>query len=158
MLKQLPLSLAPGQTRPLSFHISLPTLKGRRISLELTYTIKGHPEILRSPPIHSIFSSKNVTEPHRITFLHPSAAVSYAILKAPSTTAVDQPVASRSVPVLLSLHGAGLEADSDEVRHMLDAVSDLPAWVLFPTGMTPWSGDDWRMVFLAPRCWSDTKV
>ena len=92
-----------------------------------------------------VISSKNVSEPHRITFLHPSGAVSYAILKAPSITAADPTVTSRPLPILLNLHGAGLEADSDQVRHMLDAVSNLSAWVLFPTGMTPWSGDDWRM-------------
>lgn len=28
---------------------------------------------------------------------------------------------------------------------MLDAVPDLDAWVLFPTGMSPWSGDDWHV-------------
>ena len=48
--------------------------------------------------------------------------------------------------MLLNFHGAGLEADSDQVRHMLDSVPDLRAWVLFPTGVTPWSGDDWRML------------
>jgi predicted esterase len=45
----------------------------------------------------------------------------------------------------LNLHGAGLEADSQQVSHMLDAVPDLDAWVLFPTGMSPWSGDDWHV-------------
>jgi predicted esterase len=45
---------------------------------------------------------------------------------------------------MLMLHGAGLEADSDMVRHSLDSLPDLCAWVLFPTGVTPWSGDDWH--------------
>jgi predicted esterase len=30
------------------------------------------------------------------------------------------------------------------VSGSLDPVSDLCAWVLFPTGVTPWSGDDWH--------------
>lgn len=51
---------------------------------------------------------------------------------------------SRALPILLNLHGAGLEADSQRVRHMLDTVPDLRAWVLFPSGVTPWSADDWR--------------
>jgi len=55
----------------------------------------------------------------------------------------------RRLPILLNLHGAGLEADSYQVRHMLDSVPDLHAWVLFPTGGTPWSADDWRK---CPRC------
>ncbi len=45
----------------------------------------------------------------------------------------------------MNLHGAGLESDSHQVRHMLDAVPELGAWVLFPTGMSPWSGDDWHV-------------
>jgi predicted esterase len=52
-------------------------------------------------------------------------------------------------PVLLNLHGAGLEADSHQVRHMLDAVPDLCAWVLFPSGLSGWSGDDWHVWGLA---------
>ena len=57
------------------------------------------------------------------------------------------------MPVLLNLHGAGLEADSDQVRFMLDSVPKIEAWVLFPTGGTTWSGDDWRQypcVVIAP--------
>lgn len=50
----------------------------------------------------------------------------------------------QSLPILLNLHGAGLEADSHQVRHMLDPVPDLHAWVLYPTGGNPWSADDWR--------------
>jgi dienelactone hydrolase len=32
---------------------------------------------------------------------------------------------------------------------MLDSVPDLHAWTLFPTGMSPWSGDDWHTWGLA---------
>ena len=32
---------------------------------------------------------------------------------------------------------------------MLDAVPNLNAWVVFPTGMSPWSGDDWHVWGLA---------
>jgi predicted esterase len=35
------------------------------------------------------------------------------------------------------------------VRHSLDDLSDLCAWELFPTGTTPWSGDDWHIWGLA---------
>lgn len=47
-------------------------------------------------------------------------------------------------PVLLVLHGAGVEADQEDATSALDAVPDLCAWVLFPTGVTPWSSDDWH--------------
>jgi predicted esterase len=49
----------------------------------------------------------------------------------------------------LNLHGAGLEADTHQVRHMLDDIPDIKAWVLYPTGMSPWSGDDWHTWGLA---------
>ena len=48
------------------------------------------------------------------------------------------------LPIQLNLHGAGLEADSPQVRHMLDPLPDLRAFVLSPSGVTPWSGDDWH--------------
>lgn len=50
----------------------------------------------------------------------------------------------RPFPLLLQLHGAGVEAESDQVAHALDPVLNLCAWVLFPTGVTSWSSDDWR--------------
>lgn len=86
-------------------------------------------------------------DPHKFTFLHPSEKgdlVSYAILRPPSESAMRMLSTNDSLPVLVNLHGAGLEADSELVMHSLDEVRDLPAWTLFPTGVTPWSGDDWH--------------
>ena len=76
--------------------------------------------------------------------MHSGAIVSYAILRPPSPNAVSRLNSSDRLPVLMNLHGAGLEADSDQVRHSLDVLPDLGAWTLFPTGVTPWSADDWR--------------
>ena len=75
--------------------------------------------------------------PHKITFIHPGGIVSYAILTAPSKKAISGLSPKKRLPILLNLHGAGLEADSHQVRHMLDSVTDLPAWAIFPTGVTP---------------------
>jgi pimeloyl-ACP methyl ester carboxylesterase len=93
-------------------------------------------------------TQRSISEPHKMTFLHPSGVVSYAILTPPSNIG-KRHSSGTSLPVLLNLHGAGLEADSHQVRHMLDSVSDLQAWTLFPTGMSPWSGDDWHTWGLA---------
>lgn len=41
-------------------------------------------------------------------------------------------------------HGAGLEVNILQARGMLDAAYGLCAWVLFPSGITSWNGDDWR--------------
>lgn len=76
--------------------------------------------------------------------MHSGGIVSYAVLRPPSPRAVSHREDIDRLPVFLNLHGAGLEADSDQVRHTFDALPDLDAWILFPTGVTPWSADDWR--------------
>ena len=91
-----------------------------------------------------ILSAHDSHSPHKITFLHPGGIVSYAILKTPSEQAISRLPSQKRLPILLNLHGAGLEADSHQVRHMLDSVPDLPSWIIFPSGVTTWSGDDWR--------------
>ena len=80
---------------------------------------------------------------HKITHPHPSGVISYAMLRPPSRDAncVD---ASKPVPALVLLHGAGVEADSSIVRSAFDPLPNLCAWVLSPSGVTTWSGDDWR--------------
>lgn len=80
---------------------------------------------------------------HKITHLHPGGIVSYSILRPPSPDAACRP-GQKSAPILLQLHGAGLEADNYIVAHALDPLPNLCAWVLFPTGVTPWSADDWH--------------
>lgn len=65
------------------------------------------------------------------------------MLRPPAQNATCRPNPTR-LPILLVLHGAGLEADNPMVTGSLDPVSNLCAWVLFPTGVTPWSGDDWH--------------
>lgn len=67
------------------------------------------------------------------------------MLRAPARNATCSPEQRESLSVIIANHGAGLEADNPMVAHALDPVPDLCAWVLFPTGVTPWSGDDWRM-------------
>jgi hypothetical protein len=78
-----------------------------------------------------------------MTHLHPSGIVSHSILRAPSpnATCVDS---SRPAPALIFLHGAGVEVDSSTIRNTFDQLPDLCAWVLCPSGVTTWSGDDWR--------------
>ena len=139
------LSLAPGQTRPLAFHISMLKLETLELLLVITYRIRGTFSVVRSSTTSAILSSRKKSEPHRITFLHPGGQVSYAIIRAPYVDPSQQMSNDHSLPILLNMHGAGVEADSEQVRHMLDSVPDIPAWIVFPAGATPWSGDDWRM-------------
>ena len=87
---------------------------------------------------------KGLREPHKITFLHPSGVVSYAILKPPHAATPHSLRSDERLPVMLFLHGSGLDVDSHAARHALDEAGDLHAWALQPTGGTSWCGDDWR--------------
>ena len=133
-----PFKLAPGQTRPLSFRLSAQS--SSRVSsfyLTVIYVQCESPDFLLRSTTSIAFSTHSIHSPHKITFLHPSGTVSYAILRAPSKKASSGLLPSKRLPIFLNLHGAGVEADSHQVRHMLDPVLDLPMWVLFPTGLTP---------------------
>lgn len=137
MIGASPFFLAPGQTRPLSFRLSARNSPPKSFSLGIRYVESEFPDCLLSTVISTAFSTHNIHSPHKITFLHPGGIVSYAILRAPSKKAISRLSTKKPLPVLLNLHGAGLEADSHQVRHMLDSVPDLPSWVIFPTGVTP---------------------
>ena len=137
MVETSPFHLASGQTRPLSFRLSAQSSPPLSISLVVIYVESESPDFLLSTSIVTTFSTHNCHSPHKITFLHPGGIVSYAILRAPSKNVVPGLSPKKRLPILLNLHGAGLEADSNQVRHMLDSVPDLPSWVIFPTGVTP---------------------
>ncbi|MCJ1399159.1 hypothetical protein MMC11_002361 [Xylographa trunciseda] len=132
--------LAPGQSRPLNFQIGTLDATNERFSFVINFTV-GESSLSRSHVVSSIITKRMLLEPHKYTFFHPSGIVSYAILQAPKVLNM---TLSDKLPILLNLHGAGLEADSHQVRHMLDSVTNLRAWTIFPTGVTPWSGDDWH--------------
>lgn len=88
---------------------------------------------------------KSFSETHKVTFIHPARIVSYAILRPPPPSPIcDTDNGSRTMPVIVGLHGAGLEAKGAQVRKMLDAAYKICSWKIFPTGVTWWSGDDWH--------------
>jgi hypothetical protein len=78
-----------------------------------------------------------------MTHLHPSGIVSFSLLRAPAlnATCVDS---SNPAPGLVMLHGAGVNVDSTMMRNTFDQLQDVCAWVICPSGVTTWSGDDWR--------------
>lgn len=84
---------------------------------------------------------RSLSNPQRMTYLHFSSIVSYAIVRPPppSCNATDD-----VMPIIVALHGAGLEADSLQARKMLDAAYGICSWMIIPSGVTSWSGDDWR--------------
>ena len=146
--------LAAGQTRPVAFIVSLPARNVSSIQYVVTYKTAGDSQI-STLQVSQNLTTTSIYEPHKITYLHPGGMASYAMLRPPAKNATCGPGQNSSLPVLLSLHGAGLEADNGVVAHTLDPVPDLCAWAMFPTGVTPWSSDDWRKCMLS---WEDTKA
>lgn len=143
-----PVRLVPGQTRPIAFRIkSLPPIGqgplARRMHIDFQYRIDGEEE----DTVLGVFADPRIVtagQAHKVTFLHPSGVVSYAILRPPSRKAIQSAHSNQTFPVFLNLHGAGVDADGDMMKEALDPLPDLQAWVLYPTGGTDWSGDDWH--------------
>lgn len=140
LLSQNPIHIGPGQSRPIALRlepVGYHVIPNFNLTCKLELTASNDSVQYLSVPVH--LSSKSKREPLKITFPHPSGVVSYAIMRPPQPTN-----STRSLPVLLNLHGAGVEADSQQARHQLDGAGEIDAWILFPTGMTPWAGDDWH--------------
>lgn len=140
------LRIASGQTRPVAFGIQCIGIGdcSPNVRLDIGYEDFGSRPTKSVLHVHHKMNQRKIHEPHKITFLHPGGMVSYAALRPPSTNISCPNHAENSLPVLLQLHGAGVDADSDFVKHTLDPLPDLCAFVLYPTGSTLWSGDDWH--------------
>ncbi|KAH7089554.1 hypothetical protein FB567DRAFT_590365 [Paraphoma chrysanthemicola] len=134
--------LAAGQTRPVTLHIVLPSQNASSIVYNITYRSISN-TAQSTLQVSQDLTHRSMYDPHKITFVHPGGMVSYTMFRPPAKNATCHNSHSKA-PVLLALHGAGLEADNGMVTAALDPVSDLCAFVLFPTGVTPWSGDDWH--------------
>lgn len=134
-----------GQTRPVAVAISCKTNCSPYLGIDVEYGIVGQSRSQASVlHLDHHFAQREMYEPLKVTFYHPAGMVSYAILKPPPSNISCPLDMEGSLPVFLQLHGAGVEADNEIVRHALDSV-DLCAWSVFPTGSTPWSGDDWHV-------------
>ena len=131
--------LAPGQARPLKMQFSVDYRLGQSLKFVLEYS--GNETGVRESVFSSRLKHADMIDLHKITFLHRSGVVSYAILKPPHL-----PTSSNQseFQVLLNLHGAGVEVNDSLVQHMFDGAQNLSAWIISPTGMSSWSSDDWH--------------
>ncbi|KAF1918088.1 hypothetical protein BDU57DRAFT_446112 [Ampelomyces quisqualis] len=134
--------LVAGQTRPVTCNIELRDQNASAVAYIITYRTINDTDT-STLQVSQDLKHTSIHRPHKMTFLHPGGMVSYAMLRPPAKNATCRSSVSK-LPVLLALHGAGLEADDSMVTGALDPVADLCAWVLFPTGVTPWSADDWH--------------
>ncbi|PGH23117.1 hypothetical protein AJ80_02745 [Polytolypa hystricis UAMH7299] len=138
-----PLRLAPYQSRPIAFTVKSHGSSSLNFSFNFGYGVDYSTETRISQTVDVNLTEREINEAQKVTFLHPSGIVSYAILRPPVNSSCHSEVNGK-LPVLIGLHGAGLEADSELARHMLDAAYGICTWFIFPTGVTPWSGDDWH--------------
>ena len=144
VIGKLPIRMLPNQSRPLSFRLNHLKVAVTSLQIRLEYSKYQSSSALYSRAVSYRLSSCDLRESHKYTFLHPSNTVSYAIIRPPSHIATSAAGPDAVWPVMVNLHGAGLAADSEEVRHSFDGAPDLRCWLVSPTGMTAWSGDDWR--------------
>lgn len=127
------------QTRPLVFTVTIGDAKETDFSVEVRYRTKN--EAIRNLTFEVSIQARSLFDPQRMTYLHPSRIVSYAIIRPPPLSCN---ATGGVIPIIVALHGAGLEADSMQAREMLDAAYGICAWMITPSGVTSWSGDDWR--------------
>lgn len=98
-------------------------------------------ESSRTQQFYITSEERSLSEPQRFTYLYPSRIVSYAILR---PLPLEPRGLRAQLPVIAVLHWAGLEADTLQTREMFNAAYGICAWLLFPSGITSWSGDNWR--------------
>ncbi|KMQ47383.1 Alpha/Beta hydrolase fold [Trichophyton rubrum] len=137
--------LEGAQSRAIGFTIEAKdkTNVPSSVSLYFEYTAPGSSSVQRTQPMTITFTRRKLPEVQQNTFRLPGGVVSYATMRPPTSLECNKNKGAK-LPVLLGLHGAGQAASDEIIRTMLDGVSDICAWTLFPSGVTPWSGDDWH--------------
>ncbi|KAK3079214.1 hypothetical protein LTS18_005442, partial [Coniosporium uncinatum] len=139
-----PVVLTSGQTRPISMRVQGIGSSISTLNLIINFREQGGAGGNATIRLSQKLRQVTLYEPQKVTFLHPGGVVSYAILRPPSFNTTCGSQSHVKAPILLSLHGAGVEADDDEWRRVFQPVPDICAWVLLATGSTSWSGDDWH--------------
>ncbi|KAF8468375.1 hypothetical protein BDZ91DRAFT_695632 [Kalaharituber pfeilii] len=140
-----PVQLAPGQSRPLVFRITKVPFNATSIELLIQYRLRDSDEISNLLTLLALTTVQSLFDTHIFTYRHPSGIVSYAALRPPSQNATCPASPDKKIPILLSLHGAGVDVHWDLAKEAYKEMPNLCAWLLFPQGVTLWSGDDWHL-------------
>ncbi|KAK6429413.1 hypothetical protein LTR95_014437, partial [Oleoguttula sp. CCFEE 5521] len=150
-----PTVFMPGQSRPVGFTIRSRSYEyvnhiPETFAIRMHYTLgdvgQAHGAAARFLGAEFPVQHRDVYETHKVTYLHPSGIVSYAMLRPPKPDIWESCNDEYGrISILLALHGAGVETDSDLSRESFDGYPDVCAYVLIPSGVTPWCGDDWHI-------------
>ena len=137
-------SVQPGQTRSISLHLSSAAVCPPILNLTVFVREPGTQKTyeVKLPAIK--LDQRSLQDMFRLTYRQPSGTVYYTMLRAPQISPKQSGMTKDVLPTLLNFHGAGLDADNPEMVRSLNGAGDLPAFVLFPTGGSSWSGDDWH--------------
>jgi len=145
--------IIPGQTRPVAFEIKSHSDCPESVSFSVQYKSVENNELSEhTQVITTAVRRKSILSPHKITYLHPGGIISKAIIQPPVWKTEMEDDASNAktseskaflAPVLLQLHGSGVDPENPMVADSLTSL-DLHAWTVFPAGVTPWTGDDWH--------------
>ncbi|CAG8683090.1 32561_t:CDS:10, partial [Racocetra persica] len=134
--------IAPSQQRNIKIYLSIESQvhNGMPLSFQLQFLISSRTEgkIIFWTKVTDIISihNKHFGDAYKFTFEDFDTTVQYAMAIPPSKLC--QPY---RCPILVALHGAGVEANSE---FWITAYKrQQNAWVLLPTGRTPW-GYDWH--------------
>ncbi|KAJ3314345.1 hypothetical protein HDU76_002435, partial [Blyttiomyces sp. JEL0837] len=141
------LKLAPGQMYPLPVEITFEKPKHSNethntpssIILELDLISLDTLETFTVPAGEFEFIRREWGDVYKITFLDYDNVVHYAMAQPPKKACSTN--GARTCPVVLSLHGSGVEVSTPfwtSAHNRQDY-----AWLLFPSGRTPW-GFDWH--------------
>lgn len=149
--------IMPGQTRMvvLAIRQSAPLRLQEKLSLKLTFEAKKLGEVFELQHTISFRHHAKATAPFRITFPSPikattglPAQVGYAMVLPPKQPSWSKELKSPNgahVPVVLALHGAGVDV---EWETWLGAIPATGGWAVLPTGKNEW-GEDWHGASMA---------
>ncbi|KAG2207488.1 hypothetical protein INT47_004236 [Mucor saturninus] len=136
------ISIIPGQIRPIGFQFqkewgSLPAVEILKYWVRISLVVDDRDEMTEQNEFVIRASCSKITHVDwiksvfKFTFLDYDNTVQYAMAKRP-----DILTSNPKKPIIIALHGAGVEADSS---FWTKSIPTQPSsWILFPTGRTPW--------------------
>lgn len=151
-----PTRISPGQTRVVAAKVDsrqrLPTSVSH-LRLAISFSNPSRSEkwtLVHSLPLRHF---TRLERPFRMTFASPAtldegqpAQIGYAMVIPPLRSHLqNHSVDARTIPVILSLHGAGVDVESDEC---VNAIPSIGGWAVLPTGKNEW-GEDWHGASMA---------
>ncbi|KAI9202381.1 uncharacterized protein BJ171DRAFT_514823 [Polychytrium aggregatum] len=137
------LRLAPGQVLPIPIELSVkddtvPLPKKLAVTIKMMCMDDWESFDVSAGEL-DLVTREWGTQAYKITFMDFDDSVHYAMVRPPARSCVSD--ATQKCPVLLALHGAGVEASA---QFWTNAYRQQKyAWTVFPTGRTPW-GFDWH--------------